>query len=166
VRALRRLKHSLRKALLLCDVPLASAAFLAAIVLKAYRNLGAWNFPLTTATLKRIGIFPIRDHFYEPLFNYSTRQRIFTSREIPSGIDFRISDQLDLLRQLNFQKELLSLPEHLTLSGGFYYDNPSYSHGDADIWYSTIRHRKPHLIIEIGSGFSTAMAREAIAKNI
>ncbi|MGZ3767554.1 MAG: hypothetical protein ACXVA2_23020, partial [Mucilaginibacter sp.] len=40
-----------------------------------------------------------------------------------------------------------------------------YEAGDAEYLYNMVRHFKPKRIIEIGSGFSTLMVRNAIAKN-
>ena len=51
------------------DFVLMFFALPAAIVLAVYRRLGSRRLPLTTAGLKRIGIFPIRNHYYEPLFD-------------------------------------------------------------------------------------------------
>ena len=36
---------------------------------------------------------------------------------------------------------------------------------DAAVYYAVIRHLKPHLLIEIGSGYSTRIAQHAIDKN-
>ena len=59
-----------------------------------------------------------------------------------------------------------SLP--VTCSGGkisYYYDNSYFESGDAEFFYSMIRHLKPRTLVEVGSGFSTLMAVEAIAAN-
>jgi predicted O-methyltransferase YrrM len=38
-----------------------------------------------------------------------------------------------------------------------------FTRGDAEFWYQMIRHLKPRRIYEIGSGYSTLMARHAIS---
>ena len=48
----------------------------------------------------------------------------------------------------------------------FYIRNGGFEAGDAEYWYSVIRHFKPSRIIEIGSGNSTLIARQAIARNL
>ncbi len=48
---------------------------------------------------------------------------------------------------------------------GFFWENPSFSWSDAMAYYTTIRHVKPSRIVEVGSGFSTLIALEAIEKN-
>lgn len=47
----------------------------------------------------------------------------------------------------------------------FYINNRSFEAGDAEYWYSVIRWARPKKIIEIGCGFSSRMARRAIAAN-
>jgi hypothetical protein len=47
----------------------------------------------------------------------------------------------------------------------FYFDNESFGIGDADVYYSMIRHLKPNNVVEIGGGFSTQLARLALNKN-
>ena len=47
----------------------------------------------------------------------------------------------------------------------FYYDNPSLGPADAEYLYCMIRHFRPSRIIEVGSGYSTLMAKQALEKN-
>ena len=47
----------------------------------------------------------------------------------------------------------------------FYWRNPAFSYSDAMAYYCVIRHFKPDHILEIGSGFSTLVANEALLKN-
>jgi hypothetical protein len=37
-----------------------------------YLRIGPYRLPWSTATLKRIGLFPLRDHFSQPLFKIPT----------------------------------------------------------------------------------------------
>ena len=48
---------------------------------------------------------------------------------------------------------------------GYFWNNPAFSHLDAMVYYCMIRYFKPNKILEIGSGFSTLVANEAIKKN-
>lgn len=48
---------------------------------------------------------------------------------------------------------------------GFFWNNGMFSWSDAMSYYSFIRARKPRRIVEIGSGFSTLAAREAVSRN-
>ncbi len=62
-------------------------------------------------------------------------------------------------------KELLEKPLEKVALPNFYYHNGSFPSGDAECYYSFIRKYKPSKIIEIGSGYSTLIACEAIMKN-
>jgi hypothetical protein len=47
----------------------------------------------------------------------------------------------------------------------YFWNNPAFSYSDAMSYYCIVRHFKPEHILEIGSGFSTLVADEAIKKN-
>ncbi len=47
----------------------------------------------------------------------------------------------------------------------FFWENPAFSYSDAMSYYCIIRCFKPDHILEIGSGFSTLVANEALLKN-
>ena len=50
---------------------------LSACFLKIYKLMGVKNLKYTTKLIKFIGIFPVRDHYYEPQFkNEYLRNRI------------------------------------------------------------------------------------------
>ena len=90
----------------LLDLILIPIIFFSGIFLKFYRKVGSKRFPINTNLLKKIGVFPIIDHFYEPFFNHKTLTEDFSKiRNLPS-IDFREQEQLDLLKSFKFQKDL------------------------------------------------------------
>ncbi|MEW6521153.1 MAG: class I SAM-dependent methyltransferase [Thermodesulfobacteriota bacterium] len=47
----------------------------------------------------------------------------------------------------------------------FFWKNPAFSYSDAMSYYCILRHFKPSHVLEIGSGFSTLVAHEALKKN-
>ena len=51
------------------DVLLAPAVFLAALLLKLVRRVGVYRMTIAHAIFRRVGVFPIRDHYYEPMFH-------------------------------------------------------------------------------------------------
>lgn len=84
------------------------------------------------------------------------------------GIDINEKYQLDLLSQLsnNFKEEYDSLPISRTENPFQYFlKNKSFNPADGKIYYSMIRHFNPSKIIEIGAGFSTLLAAQAVRKN-
>lgn len=48
---------------------------------------------------------------------------------------------------------------------GFFWRNPAFSFADAMAYWCTIRARKPNKVIEIGSGFSSLIAADALKAN-
>lgn len=121
------------------------------------------------AVFSKLGFLPILDHYYQPLINPKNhlKKSLRLNRILP-GIDFNIHEQLDILSKFNFNKELLEFPvnNRNEIKGvKFVYNNGNYVFGDAEYLYNMIRHFKPRNIIEIGSGYSTLMALNAIDKN-
>lgn len=47
----------------------------------------------------------------------------------------------------------------------FFWKNPAFSYSDAMSYYCVLRHFKPNRLLEVGSGFSTLVADQAIRKN-
>jgi predicted O-methyltransferase YrrM len=105
------------------------------------------------------------DHYYEPTYS-EAHLPTNTSVERPlPGLDMNAAGQLALLAQFTFADELAQIPLDKPSRTEFGYRNNMYGPGDAEIYYSMIRARKPRRIIEIGSGNSTLMADRAIAAN-
>lgn len=134
-------------------------------ILKKVRKIGVNKFPLCKKTLLKIGIFPIIDHYYEPLFDVRTLCRPLSDNRVLPGIDWNEAEQLHILSQFSFNDELIGLPTSKLTNTEFYINNGAFLSGDAEYWYNLIRLKKPKNIIEIGSGYSTLMAIKAIAKN-
>jgi hypothetical protein len=150
------------------DLVMAVVAIPAALILWLYRWIGSRRLPIATAMLRKIGVFPIRDHYYEPLFNDAHLSKpLDEPRELP-GIDFNIEQQVELLGQLDFADEIERFIEQQkgdTSATSFRFNNSAFEPGDAEFLYQAIRHFKPGKVIEIGSGYSTKIARHALAMN-
>lgn len=132
---------------------------------KFLRTVGIDKVPLCKKALFQVGVFPIRDHYYEPLFNdIYIKGSLSDNRELP-GIDWNVEYQLEILNKFSFNEELKDVPRDKTNELVFYMDNNAFGSGDAEYWYNIIRLKKPKTIIEVGSGFSTLMATKAIKKN-
>jgi predicted O-methyltransferase YrrM len=139
----------------------------AALLMLGYRRFGSQRLRWTTSVLRRIGVFPIRDHYYEPLFrNAHQRGSLSIDRKLP-GIDFRDAEQLALLQSLDRADELreLALDKKSQDTSRFQMDNGSFVSGDADFLYQMVRWLKPRKIVEIGSGHSTKIANIAAKRN-
>lgn len=159
------IKPILRVALPLIDIGLVLPVLLSGLVMKVFRRIGAARLPWSKACLLRVGVFPIRDHYYEPMFNpRHLRHALEDERQLP-GIDWNEAGQLRLLEQMNFAEEIKGRWDRPCQPPGFHIHNGGFEAGDAEYWYGVVRHFKPTRIIEIGSGNSTLVARQAIARN-
>jgi hypothetical protein len=108
-------------------------------------------------------------HFYQPIPDTQSLSETLWDR--PSelvGIDMNDSVQLDLLRQQfsKFRHECEQLATEPTENPTrFYLNNGLFGGLDALMAYCMVRHFRPRLIVEIGSGFSSLILAEALAKN-
>jgi len=136
----------------------------AAFLMKKIRGAGLQKLPLCKKALLSVGVFPIRDHYYEPLFDgrYLARP-LYENRNLP-GINWNV-EELQILESFSFEDELKDIRSTKTDDLTFYFNNGGFESGDAEYWYNLIRLKKPSIIIEIGSGNSTLMAARAIRKN-
>jgi hypothetical protein len=104
-------------------------------------------------------------HYYEPLPDFSGIHPTATRRRRQSlAVDFKLDEQVALLRRLaeRFHLELAELAHE---PHGFNFDNDYFAGLDAAMYYALIRDLRPQQIIEIGSGYSTRIANQALQKN-
>jgi hypothetical protein len=152
----------------LVDLVIAILCVPAAYLLYFFRRYGSRKLPLSTIMLKKIGIFPIINHYYEPLFDMSgLPQALDQVRDLP-GLDLRVEAQLELLTHLKYTSEFtafINASNDASNEIGFKIDNQSFEHGDADFLFQIIRHKKPNKVLEIGSGWSTKVAKHALTLN-
>lgn len=160
---LKKLLALISKLNFLIDIVILPITLLGGSWLRIAKYIGLKNLPLTAHLLKRIGVFPIVDHYYELQFDFS-KMNFGKDRDL-SSIDFNVERQLHLIQNFNYQNELKNLPLEKSKELKYYYHNTSFQSGDAELFYSIIRDVKPSNIIEIGSGNSTLLAMEAIKAN-
>ncbi|MGR8920621.1 MAG: class I SAM-dependent methyltransferase [Gammaproteobacteria bacterium] len=146
---------------LLCAPLLVPCAWL----MRRVRELGVHRLPLSKRVLLRLGVFPLRSHYYEPQFDFRDQRTAFSQRRRLPAIDWNVDGQLALLGGLDRADELADLAGGATDRHGFTLENSAFCSGDAEVWYQMIRHFRPRRIIEIGSGYSTRLARRAIERN-
>ena len=159
------MKTLLIKSLPLADLFLLPLVYPAAFLMKSIRGAGLYRLPLCKKALLSVGVFPIRDHYYEPLFNERyLAQPLHEDRVLP-GINWNVEEQLKILDSFSFEDELKDISRIKTNDLVFYFGNRAFEAGDAEYWYNLLRLKKPSKIIEIGSGYSTLMAARAVRKN-
>ncbi len=141
-----------RKISILVDFALVPFTFCAALYFKVSRRRGFGARPASSAIFRLLGVLPISDHYYEPLFIEPTTK---TPRALP-GVDLNEKAQLELLEDLVFANEIPNLD--------FDFSNNMYAGGDADFLYQIVRHTKPKRVVEIGAGRSTEIFQLANAR--
>jgi len=149
----------------IADVLLVLFVYPAAFLLKLIRQAGVQRMPLCRAALMQVGVFPIRDHYYDPQFDNRSPKTPFSDERVLPALEMNTEGQLGVLGRLTFADELANTPREKTSELEFHFGNRSFESGDAEYWYQLIRSFKPRHIIEIGSGNSTLMAIKAIARN-
>lgn len=138
---------------------------MAGVYFKRLRAFGLHRFPRTNGALAKIGILPIRRHYYEPLvYAEDLRRPLSEERAIP-GLDLNVPGQLALLAEFEYANELRRIPLKADDDLAFGYHNGMFESGDAEYLYNVIRHFRPQRIVEIGAGQSTLMMRIAIEAN-
>ncbi|WP_343304450.1 class I SAM-dependent methyltransferase [Chitinophaga niabensis] len=148
------------------EILLAPFLWLFILWCKVIRRVGSKHAPVSEKLFMKEGIFPLTDHYYEPLINPAKylNPALRENRNL-TGIDLNDQGQLNLLQRFNYNEELLSFPEKKRNELEYAYDNDSFKSGDAEYLFSMVRHFKPNRIIEIGSGNSTLLVAAAIKRN-
>lgn len=105
--------------------------------------------------------FP-RGHFYSPLpdldFVQSHAERLFRrDHDAIPGIDLREASQWHLLQELAAQYESMEWPEQRSAERRYYVNNIMFGFGSAFSLCAMMRRFQPRRIIEVGSGFSSAV---------
>jgi hypothetical protein len=150
------------------DVLLFPFVMVAGLILWTARRVGLGRIPLSRGVLLRIGVVPIRRHYYDPFFSAGElRKPLADERHLP-GIEWNVTGQLAFLEQLRYADELADLAQPAPAIGDvpqFRLANGSFESGDAEFLYQIIRARKPSRIFEVGSGHSTLIAHRAVEMN-
>jgi hypothetical protein len=86
-------------------------------------------------------------------------EALFTERaaDMP-GIDFRVDAQLELAASLSSYAHEIPFRDAEVENLRYRLSNPFFYKSDGLIYYCLLRHWKPRQIVEVGSGFSTALA--------
>jgi hypothetical protein len=104
-------------------------------------------------------------HFYSPVVNveeaHAQQERIFGPRELLS-VDLGADRQIELLQSLSHHFGTMPFGDQPRAPLRYYFDNTSYSFGDACIYWAMIAQFRPKRIIEVGCGFTSALALDAI----
>jgi predicted O-methyltransferase YrrM len=103
------------------------------------------------------------EHFYSPIVSKDEVQRnenIIWKSVLPKdivGISFNDVAQIELLALLSNYYAELPFQERASDDLRYYFQNKFYSYTDGIVLYAMLRHLKPKRVVEIGSGFSSAL---------
>src|SRR6185295_17537159 len=135
---------------------------LSLVWMRAVRFAGFRRMRFSRRAVLDVGVFPIRDHFYDPHFHprhlpadYDQRDR-----DLP-GIDLDVKGQLAFLAQFDFADEL----REIAGTGTPRLNADNFGAGDSEFLYSVVRRFKPKRVFEIGSGNSSLIALAALTRN-
>ncbi|QXE92339.1 class I SAM-dependent methyltransferase [Geomonas subterranea] len=164
-RLVEKIAPLVHRVLPLLEICLAPFTFLGALLFAFIRRAGIQRMPLTRRILFKVGVFPVVRHYYEPQFDCrGLRHPLSAERALP-GIEWNLSEQLQILGEFHYADELARFPYEPTGELEYHYRNDFFCAGDSEYLYSMVRRLAPANVIEIGSGNSTLMVRNAIRKN-
>ncbi len=119
---------------------------------------------------QKLGINLTGNHFFSPIPDtraLATREALWeTDSELP-GVDLNVKEQLHFLDSVfpRFSHEC-NFPLHKTSTPHEYYiNNGSFGLISAAVLHCMIRHFRPKMIVEVGSGYSTLVAARASMMN-
>lgn len=99
-------------------------------------------------------------HFYSPIpdlqYVSANSERIFR-KEAPLGIDLKENEQLKLLGQMRALKTDFAWPDNKSADFRYYSKNTFFNRSDAFALFCMLRLKKSRALIEIGSGYSSAV---------
>ena len=102
-------------------------------------------------------------HYYSPIVNVEEVKKredeIWGKSDLDGieGINLRSSKQIEFLKSLSIYYKDLPFTVEKSKGKRYYYNNHFYSYTDAIVLHSIIRYKNPKQILEIGSGFSSAV---------
>ena len=115
--------------------------------------------------IKAQGAYPA-GHFYSPIPSKNDVLEYTKSKSLPKmelqGIELNKEGQFKLLEEFTKFYEDIPFPERQTSGFRYYYENIYYSYSDAIFLHSFLRKYKPKRIIEVGSGFSSAVILDTV----
>ena len=142
------------------DRAMAPAAWLAAHQMMLIRKMTPGHAPHCMRALDRVGIYPLIDHYYEPMINLRHLRRPLTDTRPLPGVALDAAAAIARLESLTALPELMQAPP-----SAYTPDNSMFGPLDASIYYALIRAHRPRRIVEVGAGMSTVAALAAEERN-
>jgi len=101
-------------------------------------------------------------HFYSPVVNLDDleqrKEKIWKPNRKLNGINLNEAGQQSFMHSLEEAAKLIPFAENPGQPGfRYYFDNKTYAHADGLVLFATLLTYKPNRVIEVGSGFSSAL---------
>jgi hypothetical protein len=129
-------------------------------------GLGWFNIEPVHRIFRRSGFYFLRKHYYLPIPDEEDLG-FARSSELP-GVKMNDESQLQFTAEVvsGYKEEFAAFPLQSTKDPTqFFLVNGAFMAGDGNVYYALIRHLKPRLVIEVGSGLSTLLAKHALDRN-
>lgn len=131
-----------------------------------------WCDRVTKHKIESHGVHIIPARFYSEIPTVEEVENSFEYRDTEKG-PFHSPQVFNQENIINFLEEIQTYADEFNppLSGNlenpnsFFWQNPAFSFSDAMAYYCIVRYLKPKQILEVGSGYSTLVASEALKKN-
>ena len=105
-------------------------------------------------------------HFYSPVPSLTQfrqmEHRLYQSPRSLPEIDLNEAVQLSTINMLAKYYAEQPFREHKNDKCRFFFENPNFSYGEAIVYYGMLRHLHPTRVIEVGSGYSTALLLDTL----
>ncbi|MCE7072178.1 class I SAM-dependent methyltransferase [Dyadobacter sp. CY327] len=124
------------------------------------------NLPVLGKWVRKFNTYRTRvpaGHYYSPIVSVKDiKRREQQVYPLPcnklEGLDLAEEEQIALFTYcFNSYYQELAFSDNINSGGRYYYNNKYFGHADATSLYFMIRHFNPKKIIEVGSGFSSAV---------
>lgn len=147
------------------DMLLCPFVLIAGAVGRVFRRLNPEHLPLSRSCFRTVGIWPLRRHYYDPLFDARDLSYPLDKERALPGLDLNIAGQLEIISRMRYGAELRDCLGPSQSELGFSFQNGSFVSGDADYLYGFVRAFRPARVVEVGCGNSTKLIHAAIGAN-
>lgn len=95
-------------------------------------------------------------HFYSPITNDNSFNRMDSRKAIP-GVVLHTKDQISMLGKFSAHYKLHPFGEEKNRENRYYFNNDQFGYSDALTLFCMLLEKNPERVIEIGSGYSSAL---------
>lgn len=159
------MRNLLRRTFWLVELLASPIILVAAIVLRVARRPDPKWTPISRKIFDLVGVYPIKNHYYEPYIDTEIRRVLGKKRALP-GICVNRESQIEILNAIANASNTTGFKnlsrKSFPAGKAFCPFNRMFGLSDAEFYYGFLRLKKPKKIYEVGSGVSTLVALGAI----